>query len=305
MSKRYFGWKKDPFDPKAWEFKPRLLVVPPPSVILDKYRMPVLNQDGVGACVGFGIDGILTAELIKSELFVPVDKQTFSPTDIYNGGRYIDGTLRWDVGTYASSALEWLRLKKCLPYTYWPFNGFETNSRPSKLDQYAEPWPLSSYTPLTIGYFRVVDGADGIMQAIASQHCVAIGVPWPDRWMNSKNGQLATPKSSDSIAGGHEVFLYGYDNDKQLFYGQNSWGTSVWSYSGKVVPKGCFTMPFASLPWFKKNGGYDAHIVNVDWKLQPPTPPAASVQVKVSTDSGQSWQDFIQKVSSKLLVEVA
>ena len=48
------------------------------------------------------------------------------------------------------------------------------------------------------------------------------------------------------------TFLYGYDRAANVFFGQNSWGTS-WGESGRYkMPMSCFSV-------FKQMGGYDAH----------------------------------------------
>lgn len=271
-----FGAKKDPYDPKAWEFTRKLRALPP-EVDLSEYRPPIKSQGDCGSCVGMALSSILTAEANKLGIILP-DYQRFSETDIYNGGRYIDGSLMQDMGTYPSSALEWLRRKNCLPYKFWPYIGFETQSRPSSLDPFAEEYPLEEYESVAgkvkISYYRVTDGVDGITGALAEQHMVAIGIPWPKSWTDSKDGVLPTPGTNDRISGGHEVYLYGYKDSEESVFGGNSWGESIWSYTGEAVPKGCFKFNYKVFDWFKQHGGYDAHIVLVDWENEPePEPP--------------------------------
>lgn len=295
------GWKKDPYDPKAWIFKPSIPRIPA-DIDWRQYMMAVQDQGNSGSCVGFGVDGIGTGELNFKGMKLP-DYQLFSPTDIYNGGRYIDGSLASDEGTWASSALEWLRQKGWLPYKFWPYAGFEKRSRPSTLDIEAAKYPLKGYTPLTLGYYRVTNGIDGILAALAEKHMVAIGVPWPDKWMDTKDGVLALPKSTWSIAGGHEVYLWGANTTDKVVRGANSWGISSWSYSGKVVPKGCFTMPFGAFDWFKCEGGYDAHFITVEWGETPtpvppePTPvPAVSLPPYImGSQDDKTWTSYSTK----------
>lgn len=268
------GAKKDPYDPKAWPFKFKLAARPPEGGV-SEYRPDTKSQGDCGSCVGFDISSVLTVEANKLGIVLP-DFQRFSETDIYNGGRYRDGSLTEDVGTYPGSALEWLRLKGCLPYKYWQYNGFETISRPSRLDQFAEEYPLQDYQPvkgkLQINYYRVTGGVDGILNALAEKHAVSLGAPWPNPWMDSKNGVLPMPSVNDRVAGGHAVYLYAYTDDEENVFGGNSWGENTWSYTGQVVPKGCFKFNYGVFDWFKQRGGYDAHIVTVSWGQEPEPP---------------------------------
>ncbi len=282
MEKR-LGWKKDRYDKRDWIHPYRVAAVPDVFVDLTEYRPTVRDQGNEGSCVGHGIGGPLTGLLSKLGLVVT----WFSPRWIYNGARYIEGELKYDEGCWPKDALDWLITKGGLPDPIWPYvAGKDTfTSPPSKYDSDAAKWPLASYSDvpqLGVGYYRVTNGADGICEAIAAGNFVSIGIPWPNSWMDSKDGVLSTIKASSAIAGGHEVFLYGYDKIKGIFYGQNSWGTSQWSYSGKVVPKGCFTMPFSVFEIFKQIGGYDAHYIKVNWGATPPPVPPGPTPVPTS-----------------------
>ncbi len=271
MVERKFGHKKDKYNPKAYIHKPKVVAIPD-VVIWDKYRPDVRDQGNIGSCTGFGIGANLVAAAHRLNVF----KEWFSPTWIYNGARFIEGTLMYDEGAYPQDCLDWLVKKGCLLEHFWPYNGnkLDTTSPPSKYDPEAAKWPLASYSPAPqLGYFRVTGGFDGVVSALADGNFVSIGIPWPDSWMSSKDGVLPTITKSSSIAGGHEVCLYGYDKSKSIFYGMNSWGTSQWSASGKIVPKGCFTMPFSVFEVFKQIGGWDGHYIRVDNWGQTPTPP--------------------------------
>jgi hypothetical protein len=258
---KLMGWKKDKYDPRDWIIR-RL----PPEVIPDSYSLveylpDVRDQGNVGSCVGFGIGGNLTGTAKQCGVY----QDWFSPTWIYNGARFIAGDLPFDVGAYPKDALEWLIDKGCLPEHFWPYNPnrLDKTSPPSSLDPEAAKWPL-------LAYFRITGGAEGICSAIASGHLVSIGVPWFDKWMDPTNGQLPEVTNQDDLAGGHEVFLYGYSKPLAIFYGMNSWGKE-WGNNGK------FTMPLSAFDVFKELGGYDAHFLAVTWEEQtdpidPPEP---------------------------------
>ena len=248
------GWRKDVYDSRDYLHKVAVASIPD-KVVLDQYLPEVRNQGLVGSCVGFGIGANLTARAKMRGDYI----EWFSPTWIYNGARYIEGTLSEDMGCYPRDALDWLLEKGCLLEHFWPYN-------PLLLDQKAPPSslePEAAKTPL-LAYYRVVDSAEGICSAIASGFYVSIGTPWFKKWMNPmpswrclwKNvpGILPEVTALDELIGGHETCLYGYDKAAKLFHGINSWG-STWG------DRGLFYMPFSAIEVFKELGGYDAHYI--------------------------------------------
>lgn len=259
MADRKLGWHKDRYDSRDWLHRKLVPEEIPDTFSLAEYLPEVRDQGNVGSCVGFGIGGNLTGWAKKLGVF----SEWFSPTFIYNGARFIDGSLLEDAGAYPKDALEWLRQKGCLLEHFWPYDpdALDTTSPPSRFDLEAAKYPL-------LAYFRVTDGVEGICSALASGHFVSIGVPWFYEWMDAPDGKLPDIDSQSEVAGGHEVYLYAYDKSLGVFYGVNSWGTE-WGDSGK------FTMPMSAFSVFKEIGGYDAHYVLVLWMAeQPPEPPA-------------------------------
>ena len=108
-------------------------------------------------------------------------------------------------------------------------------------------------------------------------------------------GILPAVTAKSSVAGGHETFLFGYDQTKKQFAGQNSWGTS-W---GKA---GTYLMPFAPFDGiFSTLGGYDAYYVTVSWGTPAPTPtptpvppapaptPTKVTRLESSIDGEKTW----------------
>lgn len=277
MDKR-LGWRKDKYDSRDYLYVKLPPVKIPDAYSLIEYVPEVRDQGQVGSCVGFGIGGNLTGWANKLGVFT----SWFSPTWIYNGARYIEGTLTEDAGAYPRDALEWLVDKGCLLEEFWPYDPYalDTTSPPSRLEPEAARHPL-------LAYYRVTGGTEGICSALASGHFVSIGVPWFWLWMDSTDGNLPeVDYDEDDIAGGHEVYLYGYDKAKAVFYGVNSWGTE-WGDKGK------FTMPFSAFDVFKQYGGYDAHYVTVDWEKEPDEP---IDPVEPEKTFWQKFLEFIKKI---------
>jgi len=203
--------------------------------------------------VAFGIGANLVARDKRWNTYV----EYYSPSWIYNGARFIEGTLTQDVGCYPRDALHWLYEKGCLLEYLWPYNPLRLDVAPppSHLEPEAAKYPLLSY-------YRVVDGVEGICEVLANGQYVSIGTPWYEKWVDPVNGELAEVSFLDPIAGGHETCLYGYDKDKGIFYGINSWGTD-WGN------KGFYTMPFSAFGVFKVMGGYDAHYIGYTYAPEP------------------------------------
>jgi len=267
------AWKKDKFDKRDYlhmAIPPKAI---PDTILLDKYLPSVRDQGNVGSCVGFGIGVNLTYLAKKLKVYT----EWFSPTWIYNGARFIDGSLSQDVGAYPRDALEWVRAKGCLLEHFWSYNPnrVDTTSPPSSFNSEATKHPI-------VSYFRVTGGVDAICSAISQGYFVSIGTYWFDKWMNPAGGVLPSVTVDDSIAGGHETCLYGYDKIKQIFYGINSWGTS-WGN------KGFYTMPFSSFSVFNRLGGYDAHYINVAWPVTVAPSKTKKVKLLTSQDNGATW----------------
>jgi len=283
--KARLGWKKDKFDKRDYLHVAAKDV--PTIVDLSQFLPPVRDQGNVGSCVGFGVGINVTAWARKLSVYT----EWFSPEWIYNGARFIEGSLSQDAGAYPKDALDWLRTKGSLLEHFWPYNPnqVDTTSPPSKFNTEASKYPLLSY-------YRITGGTDGICSALAQGFPVSIGTSWFDKWMNpGSTGLLPTVTAYDSVAGGHETCLWGYDKTKQVFYGVNSWGTS-W---GKT---GFYLMPFSAFSVFNSLGGYDAHYVNVNWSVTPtptptPTPVPAvihRVRLQQSVDAGKTWTNVFE-----------
>ncbi|MDD5510616.1 MAG: LAGLIDADG family homing endonuclease [Dehalococcoidales bacterium] len=210
------------------------------------------------SCTGHGIGGEAYT-VAKSNGF---EVEIYSPTWLYNGARFLEGTLAHDCGAVPEDVFKWATLNGLLYEPYWPYN-------PNTLDKSA---PSSLRMSQAIKYpdfeaVRVDNGLNGIMSALSEGHCVAIGAPWPYLWQSGSDEILPTPGPGSLVAGGHEVFIYGYDQTKAYFDIQNSWGKD-WSTGGRAK------VPFEWIEWSKQNGGYDAHyIVMFDPGPHPVPPP--------------------------------
>lgn len=238
-----FGWHKDTFDKRDYLHKRKVAVLPD-RVSLVQFLTPVRDQGNVGSCVGFGVGINLNSVKVNLGIF----DEWCSPTFIYNGARYIEGTLPIDNGCYPRDALDWTVKSGILLEHFWPYD-------PTMVDRHAPSSERIKQATRYKGfqYFRCVDGIDGICDALATGFFVSIGTPWFNEWMQTDPcGRLSVPTENSFQVGGHETCLFGYDRTQGVFYGVNSWG-ETWG------DKGLYIMPFEAIEIFKARGGYDAN----------------------------------------------
>ncbi len=238
---RSYGWLKDKYNPVAKMHKPAMKTYPD-YFSLDIYLPSIRNQGGTSSCVGFGVGGTLGTVSKKQGCF----KEWDSPNWIYNGARYLEGWLARDCGCYPEDAMRWVLDMGRLWESDWPFVGF-TSETPTSDGRGAKAFKNAGFD-----YVRVADGVEGLISALAEGNPVNIGTPWPNSWGSYKDGILPEIDKNADLAGGHDTFLYGFDRAANVFFGQNSWGTS-WGENGRYkMPMSCFSV-------FKQMGGYDAH----------------------------------------------
>ena len=282
-----FGWIKDKWDERDY-LHTRTLITLPDKVDLSQYLPAIRDQGQEGSCVGFGEWMNVTAWARK--LGITIEELGFSPRDIYNGARFIEGRLNKE-GAYPKDGFEWMLKKGCLLDHFWPYKTPDNSAPSSAFDSERAKWPLEAY-------FRVTDGVDNVCDALAAGNFVSIGCPWADSWMMPPNGILPEITKNSTLAGGHETCFYGYDRTTQKLFGANSWG-ATWG------DKGCYQMPFSSLDVFKQIEGYDCHYVKVNWPFIPPTPPEPSnceVSQNIVEFLNELWKVFGRKTRFQAIV---
>jgi len=256
----HYGWIKDKYNPKAIYHEPITRILPP-STNNRIHLPPVKNQDGVGACGGFAWSEHL--ETVCNQIGQPVSR--FSENWIYNGARYLEGTLQQDAGLANDDAITWLTIHGFLLYPYWPFKDELDKSAPSSLRQSeADKYP-------DLQSFRVDNGVDGLRTAMADRHTMVLGCPWFEEWEQYSGGVLPIPTINSMVVGGHDTEWADYDDTIHAFYCQNSWNTT-WG------EKGHFWVPYEAIDMFKAKGGYDAQYFTFSPLVTPPPVPPVPVK---------------------------
>lgn len=293
------GWRKDPHISNETYHLMRAMKLPPSANNGDLLPL-VGNQDGIGACVGFGISELCHTEGVKDGVIGKKSALAFSPWWIYNGARFYEGKLNLDWGCYPSDGFRWLEEHGFLDWALWPFTlksgrcELDT-SDPNAKDSLAVHYPKFKK-------MRIDNGNQGIMDALSQRYCVAIGTPWPQSW---SAGDLAVqPKvaASSKMGGGHEYLLYAYTDDG-LYEAQNSWDDRWGQYIPFLNTHGGFKFRAEDLDMFRENlGGYDAFRIDVDMSpvippepvdpvdpIDPPVPPKPKTCCQVMSEVIKIW----------------
>ncbi|MBN1190667.1 MAG: hypothetical protein JXA46_13015 [Dehalococcoidales bacterium] len=246
------GWKKDKYDRRDFMYGVKAVVLPS-SVSLATLLPNVRNQESMNACVGFGIGANVCGMAKEKGIY----SEWYSPQWIWNGARFLEGTLAENAGVYPRDALDWLFKSGLLPESLWPFSSTVLDKHAPSSTRMGQAIKYNNFA-----YYRVGDGVDGIRSALAEGHLVSIGNPWPTKWFEPQSGAEPDITEDNELSGGHETLVYAYNDENQRFYSLNSWGEN-WG------DKGIFSWPYSALSVFKAWGGYDAHYMTFDLEPAP------------------------------------
>jgi hypothetical protein len=262
MPDRFYGGKKDKYNDKAVYHRPKVARLVLSTDYLN-FCQAVRDQMYVGSCTGFGVGGMAYA--IAKSLGINL-ADIWSPTWLYNWGRFIEGTLTQDAGASPDDVCDAAVMHGLLYEQDWPYDG----------NKFDPATPSNARIALAIKNLglqkiRIADGTDNIIDALSSGIAsVAIGVPFPKIWEgNSQPDILPIPMLTDIVGGWHEMHLFGHDITDpahKYFRDQNSWGTS-WANKGRCK------IPYEFFDWARAQGGYDAHYFRMVNPGPMPVPP--------------------------------
>jgi C1A family cysteine protease len=128
----------------------------------------------------------------------------------------------WDNGTYISHAFEVLRRFGVCAEILWPFDPKKVTESPS--------WDAmrSAYSHKIHNYYQITathkDRIDSVITAIQSGHPVVFGTAIGLNWFGYKKDQVLKPVANADIRGRHATVIVDWDEERELFKGENSWG---------------------------------------------------------------------------------
>ena len=223
----------------AWEKRPISGLRPdwidsPRQVMLN--TAPIRDQGGTSSCVGFAFARHINARLSYLTHRDPAVVAYPSEFGIYgvarrNDEKTKDGDYAVDSGCYPREAAKGMLLHGVCADGRWPFDPSKVNS--------ALPWDVitAGYDAKVVAYHRVpsaLDREEEFLQELEQLIFSGYTIPYAqnvDRAFNDYTGGVLT-KHYGSTSGSHYTVLRGYDRDKRVMYGDNSWGT-YWGDGGR------------------------------------------------------------------------
>jgi len=229
-----FGWIRDFPDIRDHAYAAPVDVTQalPPRVDLRSQCPPVTNQGSLGSC---------TANAIGSAHFFGQmrqnSKKAFQPSRlfIYYNERRRDGNVEWDSGALIRNGFKSIAKEGVCPENLWKYDIPSFTVKP----------PASAYKEAlkhqVLQYMRVQQTLGQMKGCLADGYPFVFGFTVYSSFKIGdvkKTGIMHLPTAADSMMGGHAVMAVGYDDKKQHFIVQNSWGTE-WG------DKGFFYMPYS------------------------------------------------------------
>lgn len=198
------------------------------SVDLRPFTSPRHNQFGTGTCVAqSNIKALEIKRIMKYGLNSHVDLSRLS---LYYLARELMNPpeTNKDKGTFNSLAADALRRWGVCPESEWPFDETKLYVPPTWMAmRTAYLHKISAWYKI---YSRGQDRVDDVIIALRSGNPVVYGTIVDNQWFNY-DGSTPINTLNGVVKGGHATVLVGWDDDKSLFIGENSWGTG-WGIDG-------------------------------------------------------------------------
>jgi C1A family cysteine protease len=232
MVKRSFnGWQRDKLDYRDKLFRTYRLSdesFPNKVDLRETYpqlREMVYDQSNLGACTAFGISSLCEFLQIKDNI-QPYEE--LSKLFLYYEERALEGTLRRDNGAMIRSGMKVLNKKGCCNSELWQYRISRFRVKPPKACY------LDAETHQSKEYFRIITLTD-MLQCLSDGYPFTGGISVYQGFEDvGKDGIIPYPKRTEKPLGGHCVSFFGYDKEKELFLGKNSWskdwGENGWFY---------------------------------------------------------------------------
>jgi len=210
----------------------------PKKFSLINYAPTVKNQYPWGTCVGYSSAycAMSIAHKLKTGNTI-----SFSPYCLYNRMKK-EPNNECNMGLYVSAALNKLKndgASRWNKYENICKADYNYNSYPDK---------IIDYDPVTIAvrdFKNAITNYQPIvicMRVFKNKYSSTKTVSLSNSYIDENGFWTYSPSSSDEVVSGHAMCVIGYDDDKQAFLVQNSWGTG-WGKNGR------FWLPYSKLTY--------------------------------------------------------
>jgi C1A family cysteine protease len=234
-SGRRYGWIRAPKKHTAYGIAsiPGLKIAAPPPIDmhLAEFMQAVKDQGQLGSCTAHA--GTEDREALAAQY---QGKQiTLSPIFLYYIERQLDGTLdQGDCGSTGETSCRALNQFGCCLESDDPYDTSAFQTAPS-------PDQLTEAIAFKAGAYHSLFTAEDVKLCINSGYRVRIGMNVYDSFENiGSDGLMPNPNpNKESLLGGHEILIYGYDDTVQCPHAKskgavrvrNSWGKD-WGLNG-------------------------------------------------------------------------
>lgn len=228
MENKILNWKVGEKSEKDFIRKKTFVGVLPPKVWLNSAAH--LDQLDLGSCTANAASVAVQIVLLKEKSTI----FSLSRLLLYYETRKIEGTIKEDAGAFIANVFRAIKKSGICPEFLWDY------SNPTK--RFAKKPPKKAYDIAKfhreIQYERVMQTLDELKATVAEGYPIIFGFLVYQNFMTDEvaNTGIMPPPQGKTL-GGHAVCIVGYDDEKQCFRVQNSWG----SHWGK---QGDFYMPY-------------------------------------------------------------
>jgi len=224
MYARDFRVRADPQDWRDRYYNFARATSPREYVDLRPWASPVEDQLHLGSCVGQAVVGAY--ELLLNKL----DKTKFTDLSrlfVYYNARLLDNITDEDVGAYVRDGVKAVNKFGVCSEQMWQY----------LVEKFANAPSIQSYEDAKIRminkYYRVQSIQD-MVDALNTNSPIVASMNVYDSFYDLENPGtyvLPMPKNNENLIGGHAIAFVGYDLNKKLFLGRNSFGTD-WCMEG-------------------------------------------------------------------------
>jgi C1A family cysteine protease len=194
------------------------------------FMPPIGNQGRMGSCVAWSAYGLRSYYLAKiNKLDVSKPENVPSPAYIFNLGSSISqpGAPCAQRGMLISAALEILRAG-VVSLADMPYNDQSCGPPPDlEMQTRAKKFRIDGWA------FVDPEAFDTIKGAIVDGNPVIFAIPVSKSFQKHQGNGVYSREPTEAFEGGHAMVLVGYDDDRQAFRLQNSWGQN-WGDQGRA-----------------------------------------------------------------------
>lgn len=199
--------------------------------------LPVYDQGNLGSCSANA--GVLYRRFLAQKFSKwSSPDQDLSRLFLYYQERLLEGTVGEDAGAQIRDTFKSLAKVGVCPavddeYDPLQFASADVNDSPSDHIDAAK---------YKIGAYHRIPDVNTARSVLASGYAIELGFAVYESFESiGADGIMPMPKvPGEQVLGGHAVLIRGYDDHREAFYVQNSWGEGWGDH-------GCFWMPYAFL----------------------------------------------------------